>query len=693
MLKNKFLIFKMYTILIVGVYPGFNTGYGKQTRFIVNHFIQKKYKVIMYRNSPKPKEHIYLDDKFTELYIKDYQHDPNDNFGFKQLTKQTQALKLDVIYALMDLCWVPDKPVITKCPKILHVPIDHTPLYNDEVKKLSYFDHILSMSDFGKEQLNYKGLSNTTIYHTLNVDIPLYNKSLAKIELNIPETCFTVLLIGSNSQYPSRKHFDLQIQAFVEFQKLIPNSILIINTRFIPEFIGIDINVIIQHYNIQKHVLQAPKNMDEKTLYKLYNASDVLLHATGGEGFGVCIIEAQYNLCPVITTRFSSMSELTVNGISTEKMCDQLLFDTQPWINKTWHNTGFFRPIPDVNNIKNALLNIYHRNPKISKYLGKIGRNYIQKYFNPTLICNMIELEINKVINKKYENPNIPNVLYMTCKDKQKLPDYVVQNWKLLNPDLEIKLYDNKECIRFLNEKFSSEYATIFKKIQHGPYKADFWRLCVLYYYGGYYSDIDMYPLKSLKYIVPDNVTFATCLSFGQHEIFQSFIASTKNNPILKRCIDSTIELYRNKIPPSDGGLLLSDKTNSKNYWKGTVNMFQQLIKYKGMRRILLKRHYGDKHYSIEFIRSEMFRTKDTTTPLEKKIEEEFGIKSSSLNNDHSEQNYMFTEEKQTILILKEKMIKYNPPNIYQHSYVFDHNGYAVFKSRYSEYNTYEHSY
>ena len=41
----------------------------------------------------------------------------------------------------------------------------------------------------------------------------------------------------------------------------------------------------------------------------------------------------------------------------------------------------------------------------------------------------------------------------------------------------------------------------------------------------------------------------------------------------------------------------------------------------------------------------------------------------------------------------KEKMIKYNPPNIYQSSYVFDHNGYAVFKSRYPEYNPYKHSY
>ena len=55
--------------------------------------------------------------------------------------------------------------------------------------------------------------------------------------------------------------------------------------------------------DLHHNVLQAPKNMDEQTLYKLYNASDVLLHATGGEGFGVCIIEAQYNLCPVITTK------------------------------------------------------------------------------------------------------------------------------------------------------------------------------------------------------------------------------------------------------------------------------------------------------------------------------------------------------------------------------------------------------
>ena len=683
----------MYTILIVGVYPGFNTGYGKQTRFIVNYLIENGNKVIMYRSSPEPKDNIYLDDKFKKLYIKDFQYDRYDNFGFQQINKLTEKLNIDLIYALMDLCWVSDEPEITKCPKILHVPIDHTPLYNDEIKKLSYFDHVFTMSDFGKKQLDKLGFYNTRIYHTLDLDIPLYDKSVARKELNIPENYFTALLIGSNSQYPCRKHFDLQIQAFVEFKKLVPKSVLIINTDLIPKFTGININMIIDYYDLHDNVLQTPKNMDEQTLYKLYNASDVLLHATGGEGFGVCIIEAQYNLCPVITTRFSSMPELTVNGISTEKACDQLLYDTQPWINQKWTNSGFFRTVPSIENVKNALLNIYHRNPKITKYLGEMGRNYVQKYFNPDLICKKVETEITKVIQRKKNNKMIPNVLYMTCKDKKELPEYVEKNWKFLNPDLKIKIYDDKDCIKFLVKKFSQEHAKIFTKLEHGPYKADFWRLCVLYHYGGYYSDIDMYPLKSLKYIIPENVTFATCLSIGQLEMFQSFIASTKKNPILKKCIDTTLELYRKKISPSKGGLLLTETTDSKNYWKGTSNMFQQLIKYKGMKRILLKRYYGDKYYSLDFIRSEMLRTKISKTNLEEKFEKELEININSLNNDHSKDNYIFTEEKQTILILKEKMIKYNPPNIYQSSYVFDHNGYAVFKSRYPEYNPYKHSY
>ena len=111
----------MHTILIVGVYPGFNTGYGKQTRFIVNYLIENGNKVIMYRSSQEPKDNIYLDDEFKKLYIKDFEYDRYDNFGFQQINRLTEKIDIDLIYALMDLCWVSNEPEITKCPKILHV--------------------------------------------------------------------------------------------------------------------------------------------------------------------------------------------------------------------------------------------------------------------------------------------------------------------------------------------------------------------------------------------------------------------------------------------------------------------------------------------------------------------------------------------------------------------------------------------
>ena len=109
----------------------------------------------------------------------------------------------------------------------------------------------------------------------------------------------------------------------------------------------------------------------------------------------------------------------------------------------------------------------------------------------------------------------------------------------------------------------------------------------------------------------------------------------------------------------------LQAKTNSKNYWKGTVNMFQQLIKYKGMRRILLKRHYGDKHYSIEFIRSEMLRTNDMITPLEQKIEEELGVIKNRVRiiNESLQKCHKYQEETNCINPCKWGKIGGNEPS------------------------------
>jgi len=83
-----------------------------------------------------------------------------------------------------------------------------------------------------------------------------------------------------------------------------------------------------------------------------------------------------------------------------------------------------------------------------------------------------------------------PKVIYFCNKTLDKMEQYA-NNWKKLNPDYEIKLYDNKLCREFLVESYGEYYGEIFDFLKDGPIKADFWRACILYKNGGVYSDIN----------------------------------------------------------------------------------------------------------------------------------------------------------------------------------------------------------
>lgn len=134
---------------------------------------------------------------------------------------------------------------------------------------------------------------------------------------------------------------------------------------------------------------------------------------------------------------------------------------------------------------------------------------------------------------------NIPKVIHMTNKTSL-FPSNIIKMWKQLNPEYTFTFSNNEDCYKFIEKNFNKEYAEIFNKIEYGPNKADFWRLCKLYVEGGVYVDIDIVPYAPINYIIKDS-TFCSCLSILGNSVFQAFLSATPKNILIKECIQSFV--------------------------------------------------------------------------------------------------------------------------------------------------------
>ena len=147
----------------------------------------------------------------------------------------------------------------------------------------------------------------------------------------------------------------------------------------------------------------------------------------------------------------------------------------------------------------------------------------------------------------------IPKVIYQSWKTK-KLPDYAQKNadlLKKLNPEYRYELYDDEDCRKFLLDNFGENYVNAFDALIPGAYKCDFWRYAILYVKGGVYIDIDITPLVPFSEILPPTAELVSVSdqTFGEYPgIFQAFIATIPNHPVLLNCLQFTFSNIVNRI-------------------------------------------------------------------------------------------------------------------------------------------------
>jgi mannosyltransferase OCH1-like enzyme len=162
-----------------------------------------------------------------------------------------------------------------------------------------------------------------------------------------------------------------------------------------------------------------------------------------------------------------------------------------------------------------------------------------------------------QIIKHKYQPPSspkktiIPKKLFQTwhSKDLPTKMQETVETLKKQNPELEYFLFDDNDCIDYIQEHFETNVVDAYNKLIPGAYKADLWRYCVMYIEGGVYLDIKYQCVDGFKFIdIMDREHFVLDTPYYWKPeiqgIYNAFIIAKPGNPLLlsaiKRIVHNT---------------------------------------------------------------------------------------------------------------------------------------------------------
>jgi mannosyltransferase OCH1-like enzyme len=185
---------------------------------------------------------------------------------------------------------------------------------------------------------------------------------------------------------------------------------------------------------------------------------------------------------------------------------------------------------------------------------GKVNMNQIIKqsltknnYIKQNEILQIKKkLSIPYPMKEKY-NMIIPPNIFQTWHTKL-LPPLMYNATKKLrntNPNFRYYLYDDNDCHEFIKKNFEKEILDAYNKLIPGAFKADLWRLCILYKYGGIYVDIKYIPVNGFKFI---NLTEKEhwVMDIDNNNIYNALIVSLPGNQNILKAIHKIVENVQN---------------------------------------------------------------------------------------------------------------------------------------------------
>lgn len=243
----------------------------------------------------------------------------------------------DIMISLMD-AWVVQTNLLQSYKDRWYpwFPLDHDELPRPILDAVKVSPKPITMSKFGFGLMQDAGVDSYYIPHGVETDVfkPMDRVS-ARTQMLLPRDVFIVGMVAANKGVPPRKAFFQNIRAFAELHKKHDDTVLYLHTHDgamgghetvnlveYCKYLGLEVGRDVIFADQYLYMLGYP---DDK-MNMLYNAMDVHLLVSMGEGFGIPILEAQSAGTPVIVGDWTAMSELCFSGWKVDKQESEPFF-------------------------------------------------------------------------------------------------------------------------------------------------------------------------------------------------------------------------------------------------------------------------------------------------------------------------------------------------------------------------------
>lgn len=319
---------KPLTVLVHSNSSWVGSGYGTQTDLFTRKMAAEQWTPIIsafYGHRGK----VFKADGI--VHLPGSHHDWGEDIMFAHY----EHYKPDAFVLLIDV-WVYANDKLREIPNLTSwCPIDHVTIPPQVQEKLEHCRYVWSMSRHGQRLLDAAGIRNTYVPH--GVDTAVYtpvDRASARETLSFPADAFVAVCVAANKGYPDRKQLRSLLKAWSVFVKAHPDAVLYLHTDAYPTMGGVHVHKIAEFYGIPDTNLVLPDvyrhvrgDYSPAIMNLIYNAADVFILPSAGEGFGIPVVEAQAAGTPVIVTDATAQAELCGAGwkIPIDPLDDQLI--------------------------------------------------------------------------------------------------------------------------------------------------------------------------------------------------------------------------------------------------------------------------------------------------------------------------------------------------------------------------------